>query len=426
MRIAYLTSDFGVPVLGTKGASVHVRRMVGALAERGHEVRVLTPNRGSGAHETKSLPIEEIPFSGTVAVLHEELKQEELCRGNRLSKDLRNVFYSLWLQSHAVPFLEEFGPDFLYERYTLFGTAGLELARRFDVPLVLEVNAPLVEEQREQRGLSLPRVAVAAQRLVFEQSDEVLVVSRWLEDYVRSHGAREGHVTVIPNAADPELFRPRRGPSEIRRKLGWEERIVLGFVGAMKPWHGVPTLVDALAELGAPESAFRLLLVGDGPDLPAVRARVSALGLDSAVHYAGAVSHHEIPDWLGAADIALVPYSASAAPYFSPVKLFECMSMGLAVVAARLGQTEVILEHERTGWLYSAGEPGEPAATIRRVAADLRAAARVGAAARERILAEHTWSRNAEHVERLAERALERRRRGAGSSGTQGTRREKP
>ena len=408
MRIAYLSTDFGVPVLGTKGASVHVRRMVGALAKRGHEVLLVTPDPGNGPAEPPACRIVTLPFEPGTAELYEELKAEEPCRGNRLSKDLRNLFYNLSLETRAAPLLREFRPDFVYERYALFGTAGVQMARRLGIPLLLEVNAPLVEEQREQRGLALPLVAARAQRQTFSGADELLVVSRWLEGYARTHGAAPERITVVPNAADVELFRPQEGPSEIRRRLGWEEQIVLGFVGAMTPWHGVATLVDALAQLGAPAAPFRLLLVGDGPELPRIRERVRAAGLDGAVHAPGAVAHSEVPAWLGAVDFAMVPYEASAAPYFSPVKLFEYMSMGLPIVGARLGQTEEILEHGRTGWLYSNTAAGEPAATIRRIAAEPAAARRAGALAREVALERYTWDRNAEQVERLARRSMQR------------------
>jgi glycosyltransferase involved in cell wall biosynthesis len=409
VRIAYLSTDFGVPVLGTKGASVHLRKLVEALASRGHEVVVLSPTPGTGTSAPIPFRIVPLPFGEIPALLQERLKAEPIASGNRLPQDLRNLFYSLWVEGRALPLLEELRPDFLYERYALFGTAGLELAARLRVPLLLEVNAPLVEEQREQRGLSLPGVASASQRLVFGRADELIVVSRWLEDYAVAEGADRGRVTVMPNAADAGHFRPRPGPSEIRRRLGWEDRIVLGFLGAMKSWHGVPGLVGTLKELGAPASPFRLLLVGDGPALPEVRRRVHEEGLDEAVHMPGAVPHDEAPAWLAAVDVALVPSDASAAPYFSPVKLFEYMAMGLPVVAARRGQTEEIVEHGRTGWLYSPEERGEPAATIRWLAGHRPAATQAGAAAREKVLARHTWERNAERVEEIARRSIARR-----------------
>jgi glycosyltransferase involved in cell wall biosynthesis len=405
MRIAYLSTDFGVPVRGTKGASVHVRKMVGALAQRGHELLLLTSDSGEGPAEAPACPVVSLPFERGPSALLKRLEHEDIARDNRLAKDLRNVFYSFALEGRALPALREFRPDVLYERYALFGAGGVWLARRLGVPLLLEVNAPLVEEQREQRGLALAEVALEAQRQAFAGADELLVVSRWLVDYAAQHGAPRERVTVVPNAADSELFRPFPGPSAKRAALGWERAVVLGFVGAMKPWHGVMRLVEALAQLGGAASPYRLLLLGDGPELARVRARVASAGLEAAVHAPGAVPHGEVPEWLAAVDLALVPYEATATPYFSPVKLFEYMSMGLAIVSARLGQTEEILEHGRTGWLYSSADPSEPAATIRRLAADRPALARAGAAARAVALERYTWDRNAAEVERLAQRA---------------------
>jgi glycosyltransferase involved in cell wall biosynthesis len=410
MKIVYLSTDFGVPVRGTKGASVHVRRMIDALAGRGHEVLLLTPDEAVGPAQPPACEIVTLPFESGIAELYDELRHEDICRDRRLAKDLRNVFYNLSLEARAASILREFRADFVYERYALFGTAGVQMAQRAGLPLLLEVNAPLVDEQREQRGLDLPRLATRAQRQIFAGADELLVVSRWLAGYACEHGAASERVTVVPNAADVDLFRPRSGPSEIRRRLGWEGKTVLGFVGAMKPWHGVLTLVDALQQLGAPAAPFRLLLVGDGPELERVRERVRAAGLESVVHAPGAVPHAEVPAWLGAVDLALVPYEASAAPYFSPVKLFEYMSMGLPIVGARIGQTEEILEHGRTGWLYTNTDAREPAATIRRIAAEPEALRRAGAEARAVALARHTWDHNAAEVERLAQRALARRR----------------
>jgi glycosyltransferase involved in cell wall biosynthesis len=185
----------------------------------------------------------------------------------------------------------------------------------------------------------------------------------------------------------------------------------------MKPWHGVDTLVDALADLGGHTSPFRLLLVGHGPRLESVQTRVKELGLEDLVHFPGAVPHEEIPQWLAASDIAMVPYSAQSPPYFSPVKLFECMAMGMPIVASRMGQTEEIVEHERTGWLYDSADPQEPAATLRRLADNPGLWPAAGKAARDRVMAQHTWDASAQCVEQLAERAFKRRRMPGGSSG---------
>ncbi len=407
MRIAYLTTDFGVPPLGTKGASVHVRRLVAALEAEGHEIVLLAPQAGRGAGESVRARLVEIPPAGPAAAVLEALRDETVCRDNRLAKDLRNVLYTAWLPDRAEEALRGFAPQVVYERYCLFGTAGLTLARRLGVPLMLEVNAPLVEEQESQRGLSLPLAARAAQRLVFREADRLIVVSRWLRDYVVAEGAAPDRVTIMPNGADADLFSPRSGERR-RRDLGWEDRFVAGFVGSMKSWHGLTTVLEAMALLGVPRSRFRLLLVGDGPELPALRRQAEALGLADGVRATGAVPYPEVPEWMATMDAALAPYAPSAEEYFSPVKLFEYMAMERPVVAAAVEQTLQVIEEGTTGWLYAPGDAAALASRLEWLAVHPREAAAAGEAARLAVMARHTWRHNARQVAQLAQLLIAR------------------
>jgi len=419
VRIAYLTADFGVPVLGTKGASAHVRGLAQALRADGHDVIVLAANIGGDA-ET-GFALQEVPFGAALLTLYDALQDEEICKGTRLAKDLRNLLYASSLELQGRLMLEEFGPDLIYERQCLFSTAGLELARYFEIPLMLEMNAPLVQEQEEMRGLSMPLVATAAERLVLTSADHVIVVSQALRAHATGLGVAPDRLSVIPNAADPEMFGPPQGPSSIKRQLGWHDRFVIGFVGSMKPWHGVDTLLEALELLGGADSRFRLLLVGAGPELPNLRERSQRPALAGCVHFAGAVPHRVVPDLLGAMDLVVATYAANAAEYFSPVKLFEYMAMSLPVVAARIGQACEVIDEGRTGWLYTPGDTHELAGLIRMLANSVEQCRVVGAAARDRVMNEYTWHNNARRVVAIAEdliamrtsRDRERRRRQA-------------
>jgi glycosyltransferase involved in cell wall biosynthesis len=409
MRIAYLTADFGIPVLGTKGASAHVRGLVKALQEEGHEVFVLASNIGddeSGEH----FLMRQVAFGSALTEVHDALQNEQICQGTRLAKDLRNILYGLSLEIQGRLLLEAFAPDFIYERHCLFTTAGRELARYFNIPLLLEVNAPLVLEQQKMRGLSLPLVARTAERLVLESSDHVFVVSQALKQYMTELGVSGEKVSVIPNAADPHLFGPLLEPSKIRHTLGWDDRFVIGFVGSMKPWHGVDILLHAMRMLGGSNSPFRLLLVGSGPELDNLRVQVSEMGLADVVHMSGSVPHQQVPDYLRAMDVAVAPYAPDADEYFSPVKLFEYMSMALPVIAARLGQVSEVIEPERTGWLFRPGDAFELAGLIGRVASERELCRTVGLAARERVMNEYTWRHNARRVIAVAEDVIATRR----------------
>jgi glycosyltransferase involved in cell wall biosynthesis len=420
MRIAYLTADFGIPVLGTKGASAHVRGLVKALQEEGHEVFVLASNIGddeSGEH----FLMRQVAFGGALNELYDAIQNEEICKGTRLAKDLRNILYGLSLEIQGRLLLESFEPDIIYERHCLFATAGRELARYFNIPLLLEVNAPLVLEQQKMRGLSLPVVARTAERLVLESTDHVFVVSQMLRHYISELGVPAERVSVIPNAADPDLFGPLHEPSRIRHTLGWDERFVIGFVGSMKPWHGVDVLLQAMRMLGGASSPFRLLLVGAGPEFDNLRTRAAEMGLTDVVHMSGAIPHQQVPDYLRAMDLAVAPYAPDADGYFSPVKLFEYMAMALPVVAASLGQVSEVIEPERTGWLYRPGDAFELAGLIGRLASERELRRAVGIAARERVMQEYTWRHNARRVVAIAEDIIAARRPVASGVGAHAT-----
>ncbi|PYQ94696.1 MAG: glycosyltransferase family 1 protein [Acidobacteria bacterium] len=384
MRIAYLTADFGVPVLGTKGASAHVRGLVEALRSEGHDLFVLAANIGEDADP--SFPLRQVPFGSTLIELYDALQNESICAGTRLAKDLRNLLYASNLELQGRLMLEEFGPDLIYERHCLFSTAGRELSRYFDVPLILELNAPLLFEQQKMRGVSLPLVAHTAERLVLTAADHVVAVSQALRTYATDLGVASDRVSVIPNGVDPDVFGP-----------------VVGFVGSMKPWHGVETLLQTLQLLGGVDSPFRLLLVGSGPMFPELEEQSRRLGLAAAVHMTGAVPHHTVPDLLRAMDVTVVTYAADADEYFSPVKLFEYMAMALPVVAARVGQVCDVIDTGRTGWLYAPADAGELARLIGMLESDRDLCRTVGAAARERVMNEYTWRHNARRVVGIAE-----------------------
>ncbi len=401
MKIAYLTADFGVPVPGTKGASVHVQEMVRALQGEGHEVMVLTPAATGNRFDAR---VQDIPLGPMAAEMIDALRQEELAAGNRLAKDLRNLLYSLTFAEQAAPLVWEFLPDLVYERYSLFGFGGSELALRLGVPFFLEVNAPLIDEQRRMRGLSLPGVAEAVESRVFDSASHIFVVSEPLRDYVAGQAVPPDRITVLPNGADPDRFAPPDGPSPLRRRLDWEEHFVVGFVGSMKSWHGVDTLVAALRMLVDADPRYRLLLVGDGPERDAIERRTVELGLSGYVRMIGAVPHDVVPDCIAAMDVAVAPYAANADVYFSPVKLFEYLAMARPTVAAAVGQAAEIIEQGRTGWLYPAGDSTKLAGVIHELSRDPERARRVGAAGRRLVLERYTWSANARRVIETAER----------------------
>ena len=386
MRIAYLCGDLGIPVFGTKGAAVHVRELCRALDRLGHELLILTPRRGG-----------EAPPGFDVRV-HEIAAEEN---GASAGQDARALAYANVLRRQALPLLDEFRPDVLYERYSLCGTAGTGLAAELRVPLVLEVNAPLSDEHAAHRGLALAETARRLERAVLRAADRVVAVSPWLARWLVDLGVPSDRIAVLPNGVDPARFAAPTGAAEaVRVELGLLGRPVVGFVGTLKPWHDVATLVRALARLGRNGVAPALLVVGDGPE----RARLEELARAESVdaRFAGPVLHEEVPAYLAAADVAVAPYARADGFYFSPLKLVEYLASGRPVVAADVGELRHCVRPGETGLLYPPGDADALAGAIRELLADPVRAERLGRAGREHVREEHTWERNARAVAALA------------------------
>jgi glycosyltransferase involved in cell wall biosynthesis len=385
VRIAYLSADFGVPVFGDKGASVHVRELSRALRALGHELLIITP-RADGRRPTGfDLPVHEVPPG----------------RGEREQRRRR---YAPLLRRHALPLLREFRPDAIYERYSLFGTAGALLARDLGVPHLLEVNAPLADEHARYRGLADADVARRVERRLVRSATRVIAVSPAVARWLRTAGVDEGRVSELPNAVDPERFRPLdEARAAVRAALGVERRPVIGFVGTLKPWHDVTTLVRALALLDQERPA--LLVVGDGPERERLVAETARARVAST--FTGALGHERVPAHLAAVDVAVAPYARDDGFYFSPLKLVEYLAASRPVAAADIGEIRHCVRPGETGCLYAPGDAAGLAAAIRELLADRTRSAALGAAGRAHVCAYHTWRANARRVADLAQAARE-------------------
>lgn len=396
MRIAYLCADFGIPIRGYKGASVHVRQMAAALDTLGHEVRIFSPNL-DGENEVAAR-LQAIGATGLPTVCSRVVRGIAPRRYPRLDKEVRDLAYNVTLYRRALAHFVSWRPHAIYERYSLFNVAGLALARRLGVPHVLEMNAPLRLERARTKGLSLDVMARLIERRLCAGSDAVLPVSRALYRYALEHGARPPHTLLLPNAVDTRRFHPLAHGWAARKRWGLgRDAFVVGFAGSLKPWHGTDLLLDAFATLRRHQPAARLLIVGEGPEGEALRQRAADLGISDATVFTGTVAHDEMPETLVAMDVGVAPYRQVPDFYFSPLKVYEYMASGRAVVASDAGEIASLVRDGQTGLLCPPGDAAAIANALVRLARDGNLRARLAAGARMEAES-HTWLDNARAV----------------------------
>ena len=377
MRIAYLLADPGIGVFGTKGASVHVQEMVRAMRAEGHQVTVFCTRLDDEVPaDLLDLDVRHLPLRKTTSLAEREIAIGEAA--TRLAKAA-----------------EAEGFDAVYERYSLFSDAGARLATQ--APLILEVNAPLLVEQRRHRGLHDAAAAESATARQFAAASVISCVSEPVAEWALTQGAPRSRVAVIPNGVNTARITPRQD-AEVPRPDG---RLTVGFVGTLKPWHGTELLLEAIA---LSSEQFDLLVCGTGPEEPKLEELATCLGIRDRVWFLGAVPPAEVPSILHRLDIAVAPYPQGD-HYFSPLKIYEYMAAGLPIVASAIGEIPRQLAEGRHGALVPPGNVSELAAALDSLARNPERRRRLGRAARAAAVAEHDWRSRARGLFDLLEGA---------------------
>lgn len=389
MRIAYLCADPGIPVFGTKGASVHVQEVVGVLLDAGHEVELFC--RRTGGRPQGRLA--DAARSGGLTV-HE---LERIAGADAAERERRLMAGDAEMHAVMAQAARERGVDAVYERYALWSLAGTRLARELGVPSILEVNAPLPLEQARHRTLVHADDAGRIARTAIGAASAAVCVSEPVAAWARAQ-APAARVVVEPNGVDASRFGPARAEASDD-----DGPFTVGFVGTLKPWHGTETLLDAFAILRPACPDARLVIVGDGPEREALASRAASLGIAPRTMFTGALDPAEIPTWLARFDVAAAPYPAGDdEAYFSPLKVVEYMAAGVPTVASRVGQLPTLVDDGRTGMLVPGSDADALAAALRALAFDGTARRRIGRAARSEIVRERTWRHVVERTLRHA------------------------
>jgi glycosyltransferase involved in cell wall biosynthesis len=338
MKIAYISADFDVPVWGSEGASIHLREMAAAFCREGHAVWVFSPAVETLAGEKRDSARDEEPARSNQDIFTSSVRQhfDAAVTGDlsdvmfvpmlphkhhmqifkeletldnlwgikaRHTQELRRLLFNLTLYEKALNYLRSCRVNFIYERYSLFSHAGIRLARALGVPHLLEVNAPLAYAQ-EVHGVEMKTLAREAEHRIFLETDQVIVVSRQLQEMAITCGVPMGHIAVLPNAVDTQRFDPRHEDNgqAVREHFQFKNKCVIGFVGGLQPWQGVETLIAAFSRLQTVAPYTHLLIVGDGPEREKLERQAEATGLLSDMTFAGSVHYGEVPHYIAAMD----------------------------------------------------------------------------------------------------------------------------
>lgn len=297
------------------------------------------------------------------------------------------------------------GCDMVFERNSLYNAGAAMACRKLRLPYVMFFDADQIAELDFMGKPLTGWLRWRARRLLrfnLETARRVVCVSETAKRHLmQSWNVPADKLIVLPNAVDVHRFQPDPNlGAQTRASLSLTAaQPLLVFVGSFYQWHDVPTLLRAFARVQKDRPDARLLLVGDGAERGRMTTLAHDLGLGEAAHFTGFVSHAEVVRYVNAADIAVVPVpQMEQEMWLSPMKLFEYMAAGKAVVASALGQIVDVLRDGENGLLVPPGDEAALAEAVSRLMTDVSLRERLGWQAREDAVRYHSWE---QYISRL-------------------------
>jgi glycosyltransferase involved in cell wall biosynthesis len=393
------------------GQYVHIRALTDALAARGHDIimagpaaasrsRVHSPTdkTGYGRRRPDDMeagaprPLDAAAGAGGIRRLLPGAVGE-----------LAELAYSA--RGYQRLAAKAAGADILYERYNLFYHAGVRLARRWNLPFLLEVNAPLAEERARHGGLALRSLANWSERTIWRAADRVLPVTGVLAATIEAAGIARDRIAVIHNGVGKEFLRDI-DPRPVRARYGLGGKIVLGFTGFVRDWHRVDRAVHYLDRNR--RSDLHLLVVGDGDARAGLEKLATELGVRERMTITGVVQREDIPAHVAAFDIALQP---AVTDYASPLKIFEYMALARAIAAPACDNIREVLTSGDDALLFAPDDDAAFAEALDRLVGDAALRRTLAAAARASLVRRDlTWAGNAARIENLAHAVIEEKK----------------
>ena len=372
MKILYVATDVVVP--SDKGSSTHTIEVSSSLSLLGNEVHVLSRRKSREQVPTESIrgAIFHRIFRGLALPL--EMRHRRTSSSGRRRSSLIGFFHDVFLSLIHAPFcaflaiqiIRREKVDVILERGSSLGAGGLA-SLLSGKPMVLEI----IDYRHSRLSIKVARKTIAYRPDIPKSN-------------IPPHLLR-----IVPAGANTEMFVEGKQSPEID---------LVGYVGSFRPWHGVDDLVKAARILKDGGQVAQFIMVGPGYESTMDLAR--NLGISDLFTFMGGLPYEQIPTILERCGIVVAPFDPSKDSYmsehgfiFSPLKIFEYMSMAKAVVTSDVEKVREIVNDHRNGLLVDPGSPDQLADRIEELIMNPALAVRMGKRARADIVARYSWAR---------------------------------
>ncbi|AKB33797.1 glycosyltransferase (group I) [Methanosarcina siciliae C2J] len=265
----------------------------------------------------------------------------------------------------------------------------------------MEVNGDMIDEisMRSEPQVYLEIIKLC-EKNYYSNASRIIVVTEGIKKaIIKNYCIPEEKIEVIGNGVNTDIFRPLNNTSNLKKKYGFDEKNVVIFVGILVEWQGLKYLVEAAPAVLEEKPDTVYLIIGDGPLKNEIVQKVKDLKIHEKFIFTGFVSHEEVPLYINASDVCVVPKIPLKSGY-SPLKLYEYMACGKAVIASDVRGFE-ILEQAKAGILVEPQNSQKLSEAILKVLEDEALKREMGKRGYKEALMHHSWKSVAQKTEDL-------------------------
>lgn len=390
MRIVVITGVFHPE---TVGPATYLLHLLDELVRRGHEVRVITCGDANYGH----------PYPYPV----ERISVEKALPTRMLSFTWRILRIG---RSYDLLFVNDYGLPAALANYILrkpvvlkiVGDAAWERA-------VLKGWIPPnegIEEFQRRRGPLRSSLLKRIQQFYAKRADRIIAPSGYLKRLIGGWEVPQEKIVVIHNAVRASNSSTLPSKDEVRTKLALRGKTIL-TVARLAPWKGVDRIIRIMPRVREAEPRASLVVLGQGPELPRLRALAEELGVTPFVEFRGSVPNERMPLYFKAADVFVLYSGYEGLPHV----VLEAMASGTSIVASSRGGTPELLDDGIDGALVEYGDEKCLAERILQLLGNPELASRYGSQAQEKAK-RFDWNVMVEKTLALFEDALQRKSKG--------------
>lgn len=397
----------GTAAPGVRGVVLHVVGRSSPHVQNGYAIRtqsVVQSQRSVGLepHVVSALGFPDATLTEPRVELLEGVTHHRLLDGQGTALGLEErLDRSLRL---ALPVVQQVRPSVLHPAADYINAVlALGLRDVTGLPVVYEARGFWEESwlSRRDEGVSgqsdqfLLRRAIETDCML--RADHVVTLADVMRHDIVARGVPADRVTVIPNAVDVDAFVPVGRDAALAERWGIaRDDVVVGYISSLVPYEGIDLLVRACAELAGSDRRVRLFVVGDGPERAGLERLAAELLPAGRAVFTGRVPHHKVLSYYGLIDVFVVPRRPDrVARLVTPLKPYEAMATGRAVVVSSVEALLEMVDPGRTGESFEAGSVASLTSVVADLIEDGERRTELGRAARAYVCEHRTWRSNA-------------------------------